>query len=118
MIARPTSVAGVLMAGAIVCAAVARPAQSLASAARCCATACPRGERMAPCPHDCCSSKQQDDHAIPVSPATAGGGQVPGASPGWDAPPVVRPTPAAVVHMTQSGDTGPPLFLRLLTLRR
>lgn len=99
------------------CTAVASPPLALASVAPHCATACRRSEPMVPCQHECCAYQRQDDQGLPSHPSKVGGRSL-RATPGWNAPPVAPPTPAIAARTTGWADAGPPLFVRLLSLRR
>ena len=104
-----------LVSVAILCAAVSSPARALASATRCCATTCQHGGQMARCHHDSRAFEQHDDQGILSSDSAEL--EFPWASPAWDAALVVRSIHAVGVQVTSWIDMGPPLFLRLLTLR-
>jgi hypothetical protein len=98
------------------CAAVASPTRALASAVSDCATACQHSKPMAPCQHDCCAYQRQDDEGLRGAYSKVGG-RLLRATLAWDAPLAVPRTPALVVPRTRRADSGPPLFVRLLTIR-
>ena len=118
LVGRKSITVVLLVSVAILCAAVSSPARALASATRYCATTCQHGGQMAPCHHDSRAFEQHDDQGILSSDSAELDAEAPWASPAWDAPLVVRSIPAVGVQVTSWVDIGPPLFLRLLTLRR